>query len=76
MAWSDRVNDYVATSRVGKYFQLEGSGHRRERRGTKFLTEIRAGLTTFFAMVNNQLDSRNQKKKKKKKKNVITFSKL
>lgn len=50
MSWSDRVNDYVARSRVGKYFQLEHSGARRERKGTKFLTEIRAGLTTFFAM--------------------------
>lgn len=53
MTWADKVNDYVAHSRVGKYFQLEHSGHRRERKGTKFLTEIRAGLTTFFAMVNN-----------------------
>lgn len=51
MPWSDRVNDYVAHSKVGKYFQLENSGARRERTGTKFLTEIRAGLTTFFAMV-------------------------
>ncbi|KAI7888239.1 permease family-domain-containing protein [Mucor mucedo] len=50
MVWSDRVNDYVAQSKVGKYFQLEHSGARRERKGTKFLTEIRAGLTTFFAM--------------------------
>lgn len=51
MTWTDRINDYVARSRVGKYFQLEHSGARRERKGTKFLTEIRAGLTTFFAMV-------------------------
>ena len=51
MAWTDTVNDYVARSRVGKHFQLEHSGARRERKGTKFLTEIRAGLTTFFAMV-------------------------
>lgn len=51
MAWSDKINDYVAHSKAGKYFQLEHSGARRERKGTKFLTEIRAGLTTFFAMV-------------------------
>lgn len=51
MSWADKLNDYVATSRVGKFFQLEHSGHRRERKGTKFTTEIRAGLTTFFAMV-------------------------
>lgn len=50
MAWSDKVNDYVAHSRVGKYFQLDHSGHRRERKGTKFITEIRAGITIFFAM--------------------------
>jgi hypothetical protein len=51
MGWVDRVNDTVARSRVGKFFQLENSGAKRERRGTKFVTEIRAGLTTFFAMV-------------------------
>ncbi|CAO3629016.1 unnamed protein product [Mucor hiemalis] len=50
MAWADKVNDYVAHSRVGKYFQLDHSGHRRERKGTKFITEIRAGITIFFAM--------------------------
>ena len=51
MTWVDRLNDYVAHSRIGKYFQLDHSGARRERKGTKFTTEIRAGLTTFFAMV-------------------------
>ncbi|CAO0791886.1 unnamed protein product [Mucor circinelloides] len=50
MTWVDRVNDFVAHSRVGKFFQLDGSGARRERKGTRFMTEIRAGLTTFFAM--------------------------
>ncbi|KAG1143936.1 hypothetical protein G6F37_004379 [Rhizopus arrhizus] len=50
MSWIDRLNDYVAHSRVGKYFQLDNSGARRERKGTKFTTEIRAGFTTFFAM--------------------------
>lgn len=54
MGWVDSVNDAVAHSPVGKYFQLDGSGARRERKGTKFMTEIRAGLTTFFAMVNDQ----------------------
>jgi AGZA family xanthine/uracil permease-like MFS transporter len=51
MTWVDRLNNYVAHSRVGKYFQLDHSGHRRERKGTKFMTEIRAGITIFFAMV-------------------------
>ena len=51
MTWAEKVNDYVAHSRAGRYFQLEGSGARRERKNTRFLTEIRAGFTTFFAMV-------------------------
>ncbi|KAG9061175.1 hypothetical protein KI688_007513 [Linnemannia hyalina] len=46
----DRLNQSVAQSRVGKYFCLEGSGARRERVGSKFTTEIRAGLTTFVTM--------------------------
>ncbi|KZZ90010.1 Xanthine/uracil/vitamin C permease [Ascosphaera apis ARSEF 7405] len=49
-AWCDKLNDSVAKSFVGKRFRLEGSGHRYERKGSKFLTEVRAGLTTFFAM--------------------------
>lgn len=48
--WVDKINDRVARSVVGKYFQLENSGHRRERKGTKFMTEMRAGITVFFAM--------------------------
>lgn len=48
--WVDKLNDAVARSKVGKFFQLEHSGHRRERKGTKFCTELRAGLTIFFAM--------------------------
>ncbi|KAI8333991.1 permease family-domain-containing protein [Chlamydoabsidia padenii] len=44
------INDRIARSFIGKHFQLEGSGARRERIGTRFTTEIRAGLTTFFAM--------------------------
>lgn len=58
MGWanlSERINNAVAGSRVGRFFQLEGSGAYREREGTRFLTEIRAGLTTFFAMVNNTI---------------------
>jgi AGZA family xanthine/uracil permease-like MFS transporter len=51
MSWIDRLNDGVARSFIGRYFQLEHSGHRRERKGTKFTTELRAGFTTFFAMV-------------------------
>lgn len=40
----------VAQSVVGKRFRLEFSGHRFERKGSRFLTEVRAGLATFFAM--------------------------
>ena len=40
----------VAKSVVGRRFRLEFSGHRHERKGSRFLTEIRAGLATFFAM--------------------------
>ncbi|KAG0274620.1 hypothetical protein BGZ95_009614, partial [Linnemannia exigua] len=50
MTFFDRLNHSVATSGVGKYFRLEGSGARRERAGSKFTTELRAGLTTFVAM--------------------------
>ncbi|PGH20391.1 hypothetical protein AJ80_03536 [Polytolypa hystricis UAMH7299] len=48
--WATKINDAVARSVVGRRFRLEGSGHRHERKGTRFLTEVRAGLTTFFAM--------------------------
>ncbi|KAI5463959.1 hypothetical protein BGZ63DRAFT_376569 [Mariannaea sp. PMI_226] len=50
MGWFDTINTKVATSRVGYWFQLDGSGHPRERKGSQFLTEIRAGLAIFFAM--------------------------
>jgi AGZA family xanthine/uracil permease-like MFS transporter len=40
----------VAKSIVGRRFRLEFSGHRYERKGSRFLTEVRAGLATFFAM--------------------------
>ena len=40
----------VAKSVIGRRFRLEFSGHRLERKGSRFLTEIRAGLATFFAM--------------------------
>ncbi|KAI8337573.1 permease family-domain-containing protein [Chlamydoabsidia padenii] len=50
MAWANRINTAVAHSFIGRHFQLEGSGAYRERKGTRFLTELRAGLTIFFAM--------------------------
>ncbi|KAH8979490.1 permease family-domain-containing protein [Lactarius hatsudake] len=46
----DRINASVADSFVGRWFQLEGSDAANEREGSRFLTEIRAGLTTWAAM--------------------------
>ncbi|KAG0233986.1 hypothetical protein BGW42_006967 [Actinomortierella wolfii] len=46
----ERLNKSVAHSAVGRYFRLDGSGARRERIGSKFTTELRAGLTTFVTM--------------------------
>lgn len=40
----------VARSFIGRRFRLEFSGHQLERKGSRFLTEVRAGLATFFAM--------------------------
>ncbi|KAH7396691.1 permease family-domain-containing protein [Phaeosphaeria sp. MPI-PUGE-AT-0046c] len=48
--WVHNANAAVARSFVGKYFRLEGSGHPKERKGSYFFTEFRAGLATFFAM--------------------------
>ncbi|KAK2591464.1 hypothetical protein QQS21_010840 [Conoideocrella luteorostrata] len=50
MGWVESTNAKVARSVVGKWFRLDGSGHSRERKGSNFTTEIRAGLTTFFAV--------------------------
>ncbi|KZV60374.1 hypothetical protein PENSPDRAFT_659606 [Peniophora sp. CONT] len=47
---ADKINAHVADSIVGRWFQLEGSGAVREREGSRFLTELRAGLTTWAAM--------------------------
>ncbi|OCT49167.1 putative xanthine/uracil permease [Cladophialophora carrionii] len=44
------ANMAVARSFVGRRFRLDGSGHPKERKGSYFFTEIRAGLATFFAM--------------------------
>lgn len=46
----DKINAAVALSPVGTWFRLEGCGHPKERAGSRFLTEIRAGLTTWAAM--------------------------
>ncbi|KUI59006.1 hypothetical protein VP1G_06258 [Cytospora mali] len=50
MAWIHSFNAKVAKSPVGRWFRLDGSGHKKTRHGSYFFTEIRAGLATFFAM--------------------------
>ncbi|CEH12283.1 ADENINE/GUANINE PERMEASE AZG1 [Ceraceosorus bombacis] len=47
---SDKLNDSIAKSAVGRWFKLEGCGHALERRGAKFTVEVRAGFVTFAAM--------------------------
>lgn len=46
MTFAERLNRRVAESAFGRHFRLEFSGHYNERKGTRFLTEIRAGLAT------------------------------
>ncbi|KAF2019006.1 hypothetical protein BU24DRAFT_458725 [Aaosphaeria arxii CBS 175.79] len=46
----DSFNYAVGSSTFGRIFRLEGSGHDLEIKNTKFTTELRAGLTTFFTM--------------------------
>jgi AGZA family xanthine/uracil permease-like MFS transporter len=48
--FTKKINDAVAGSIVGRRFRLDGSGHSKSREHSRFLTEIRAGLATFFAM--------------------------
>ncbi|CAB5375962.1 unnamed protein product [Rhizophagus irregularis] len=45
-----KLNHYVAASPIGKYFRLDGSLSPLSREGTKFTTEVRAGIATFFTM--------------------------
>jgi AGZA family xanthine/uracil permease-like MFS transporter len=55
----------ISKSTFGRVFRLDGCGHvsslndlliatdifqPKERKGSKFMTEIRAGMTTFFTM--------------------------
>ncbi|KAI0423029.1 purine transporter [Xylaria grammica] len=44
------INEAVARSAVGRWFKLDGCGHPKQRKGSLFLTEIRAGIAAFFAM--------------------------
>lgn len=49
----NKLNDRAARSVFGRYFRLEGSGHPKARKGARFTTEIRGGLTTFSSMVHS-----------------------
>ncbi|OIW29831.1 hypothetical protein CONLIGDRAFT_575771 [Coniochaeta ligniaria NRRL 30616] len=44
------INDRIGHSTFGRVFRLKGSGHVDEIPDANFLTEIRAGLTTFATM--------------------------
>ncbi|OCT53885.1 putative xanthine/uracil permease [Cladophialophora carrionii] len=48
--YTKAINDYVAKSTFGRVFRLQGCGHEKEIQGTTFLTELRAGVTTFATM--------------------------
>ncbi|KAK4161413.1 Adenine/guanine permease AZG1 [Cladorrhinum sp. PSN259] len=50
MGWLENTNKAIGRSVVGRWFKLEGCGHPKERKGSYFFTEMRAGLATFFAM--------------------------
>lgn len=50
VGFTKKINDAVARSIVGKRFRLHGSGHAKTMENSRILTEIRAGLATFFAM--------------------------
>jgi AGZA family xanthine/uracil permease-like MFS transporter len=46
----ERSNAFIGQSTFGRVFRLEGSGHEKEIKNTRFWTEVRAGVTTFFTM--------------------------
>ncbi|KAL4065545.1 permease family-domain-containing protein [Scleroderma yunnanense] len=50
VTFADRLNARVADSAIGRWFRLEGSGHPGEREGSRFMTDVRAGITTWAAM--------------------------
>ena len=50
MSRISKLNHYIAVSPIGKYFRLDGSSSPLSREGTKFTTEVRAGIATFITM--------------------------
>ncbi|ENI08726.1 hypothetical protein COCC4DRAFT_69359 [Bipolaris maydis ATCC 48331] len=49
-AYVDAFNARIGKSTFGRIFRLDGCGHEDEIKHTRFTTEIRAGLTSFFTM--------------------------
>ncbi|CAG8508534.1 5547_t:CDS:1 [Funneliformis mosseae] len=45
-----KLNHCIAVSPIGRYFKLDGSPSSSSREGTKFTTEVRAGIATFITM--------------------------
>ncbi|KAG9186501.1 putative xanthine/uracil permease [Alternaria panax] len=46
----ESLDVYIGRSTFGRIFRLHGCGHKDEILHTKFTTEVRAGLTSFFTM--------------------------
>ncbi|GBB85696.1 hypothetical protein RclHR1_12180005 [Rhizophagus clarus] len=46
----NKLNQFIAVSPIGRYFKLDGSSSPLSREGTKFTTEVRAGIATFVTM--------------------------
>ncbi|KAM5357130.1 hypothetical protein ACJZ2D_016583 [Fusarium nematophilum] len=46
----DGFNSRVASTFLGRFFRLEGSGHPKEIPGSSLFSELRAGVTTFATM--------------------------
>jgi AGZA family xanthine/uracil permease-like MFS transporter len=46
----EKMNQFIGASTFGRIFRLQGSGHEKEITGSRFWTEVRAGITTFFTM--------------------------
>lgn len=45
-----KIDGQIGRSTFGRVFRLEGSDHPKTLKNSRFTTEIRAGITTFFTM--------------------------
>ncbi|KAF7930133.1 uncharacterized protein EAE98_001600 [Botrytis deweyae] len=46
----NNLNTRASKSTFGRVFRLDGCGHEQQKKNAKFITEVRAGVTTFFTM--------------------------